>query len=410
MSDRARQAVVTGMGVCTHMGEDLPRIAADLRAGKNTPFQRYSAAVEHGCRCQLVGLYPGDLQPADLGITKQQARFMSRSSLLALRAARTALTQAAVATDTMAVVVASGAGDTATHEEISQKLDNGGSARRVAPTVVPRLMASTVSANLANVLRSKGPSFSATAACATGAYNILLAASLIEQGIVDVALSGGVEVADMHFYSGFDAMRAFNAQDNDRPERASRPYAADRAGFIFSEGAGIVVLEARESAETRGAEILGVLSGYGMSSDGAGNMVAPNSEGAYAAMKAALECAGVDTSAIGYVNTHGTSTPAGDISEVRAIRRLFGDRQVAYSSTKGHTGHPVSAAGAIEAVFTWTMLAQGWIAPCVHADPLDPEIVDYPPVIAPTNRALDMALSNSFGFGGTNVSLVLARG
>jgi hypothetical protein len=169
----------------------------------------------------------------------------------------------------------------------------------------------------------------------------------------------------------------------------------------------MVVLETRAAAEARGAEVLGVLRGWGMSSDGQGEMVAPSSDGAKRAMEAALAHAELSTDAIGYINTHGTSTPAGDVSEVRAIRTVFNGRHVPYSSTKGYTGHTVSAAGAIEAIFTLAMLRDGWLAPSINAMPLDPELIDYPPVVEPTSRRLEHALSNSFGFGGTNVVLVL---
>ena len=270
-------------------------------------------------------------------------------------------------------------------------------------------MASTVSANLATVLEATGPSFSASAACAGGAYNLLLASQLVESGHVDVAIAGGADVADIHFHAGFDAMRAYTTVDNDHPERASRPYAADRAGFIFAEGAGIVVLETRQHAEARGATVLGVLLGYGMSSDGTGNMVAPSPEGAELAMRRALAHAGVAPEDVDYVNTHATSTPLGDVSEVRALREVLGGRHVAYSSTKGYTGHPGSGAGAIEAIFTLAMLRGGWIAPSVNAEPLDPELASYPPVVRPESRPLRTALSNSFGFGGTNAALVLGR-
>ena len=199
-------------------------------------------------------------------------------------------------------------------------------------------------------------------------------------------------------------------RDSDRPERASRPYAADRAGFVFSEGAGVVVLETRARAEARGAPVLGTVRGFGMSSDGSGSMVAPGSAGAELAMRRALDHAGVSPEEVDYVNTHATSTPVGDVAEVRAMRRVFGERLVAYSSTKGYTGHPVSAAGAIEAIFTLAMLRGGFIAPCVNAEPLDPELLDYPPVVRPESRPLRTALSNSFGFGGTNATLVLGRG
>ena len=409
MLDRAREVVVTGTGVACVMGDDWPGIEAALREGRPTTFLRWAPAIEHGMQCHLIGLYPGELTSARLGIDKSQARFMSRVALLALRAARIAVAEAGVATRDAAVVVGSGTGDVETHREIAMRLARTEGSRRVAPTVIPRLMASTVSANLATVLEATGPSFSATAACAGGAYNLLLAAQLVENGHVDVAIAGGADVADIHFHAGFDAMRAYTTVDNERPERASRPYAADRDGFVFSEGAGIVVLETRAHAEARGARVLGVLLGYGMSSDGTGNMVAPSPEGAELAMRRALDHAGVRPDEIDYVNTHATSTPLGDVSEVRALRKVLGGRHVAYSSTKGYTGHPVSAAGAIEAIFTLAMLRGGWIAPCVNAEPLDPELVDYAPVVRPEARPLRTALSNSFGFGGTNAVLVLGR-
>lgn len=408
MRDKSREIVITGAGICCHMGDDLLAIEAAIRAGRATPFQRWQPAVDYGARCQLIGLYPNDLSPDSLGINKQQARFMGRAALMALRAARKALEQSGIDPRDIAVVVGSGTGDVDAHVEIHTKLAQTKNAKKVSPTIIPRLMASTVSANLATILGTTGPSFTATAACAGGAYNILLAAELIEHGRVEGAIAGGVEVADIHFFAGFDSMRAYNGQDNERPERASRPYAVDRAGFIFSEGAGLVVLETRESAARRGAPILGVLRGYGMSSDGSREMVAPSAEGAVLAMRRALEHAGVRPEEVDYVNTHATSTPLGDVSEVRALQRVLDGRHVPYSSTKGYTGHPVSASGTIEAIFTAAMLREGWIAPSVNAEPLDPELVDYPPVLVPTSRPMRVALSNSFGFGGTNATLVLA--
>jgi 3-oxoacyl-[acyl-carrier-protein] synthase-1 len=392
------------------MGDDLERIMRDLRRGKNSPFQSYEAAVRYNGRCQIIGFYPEALDAESLGVAKAEARFMGRASWLALKAARGALGQSGIDPGELAVAVGSGTGDVDTHIEIEEKLRSAGSMRRVSATVIPKLMASTVSANLVNVLKTKGPSFTVTAACAGGNYNIAIASTFIESGVVDGALAGGVEVMDPHFFSGFDSMRAYNGGDNDRPERASRPYAADRAGFIFSEGAGMLVLEAREKAEKRGATILGVLRGYGMTSDGVGEMVAPSPEGAEAAMRRALDHAGVAPDEIDYVNTHGTSTPLGDLSEVRAMRNVFGERRVRYSSTKGYTGHPVSAAGAIEAIFTLEMIRGGYIVPCANASPLDPELADYPPVLEPTDAPLKMALSNSFGFGGTNACVVLGAG
>ncbi len=407
MSQRGKDIVVTGVGVCCHMGDDLRQILAELRAGHNRPFVTYPEGVQYGTRCQLIGMYPGELSPPELGVSKQQARFMGRASLMAIKAAQAAVEGSGADPSAMAVVVGSGTGDVETHREIAEKLETTGNARRVAPTAIPRLMASTVSANVATFFKSRGPSFSAIAACAGGSYNMAIAAGWIEHGLVEAALVGGVEVNDIHFFAAFDSMRAYNGQDNDHPERASRPYAADRAGFIFSEGAGIVILEARETAEKRGAEVLGVLRGYGMSSDGTGEMVAPSSDGALSAMKQAVSRAHIGIEEVDYVNTHATSTPLGDASEVRALRSLFHETKVRYSSTKGYTGHPVSAAGTIEAIFSWAMLREGWIAPSVNASPLDPELEDYPPIVEPTNASLKVALSNSFGFGGTNACLVL---
>ncbi len=408
--------VVTGAAVCCNMGDDLTEIEGLLRSGRNVPFERWPVAVGLAARCQVIGQYHGDVSDAALGINKKLSRFMGRGSRVLLRSAQGALTQSQLFESALphlqrrevAVVVGSGTGDVETHIEVRRKLDETSDAKRVSPTVIPKLMASTVSANLVNVLRTTGPSFTATAACAGGTYNLLLASSLIKSGHVRAAIAGGVEVCDPHFFAGFDAMGAYNGRDNESPDRASRPYAADRAGFIFSEGAGAVVLERRQDAVERGAAILGVIRGFGMSSDGQGEMVAPARSGALQSMRSALSHAGLEPGDIDYVNTHGTSTPLGDVSEVRAMRELFGTRHVHYSSTKGYTGHTISAAGVIEAIFTMSMLRGGWVAPSVNAAPLDPDLADYAPVIAPVDAPLRFAMSNSFGFGGTNASIVLS--
>ena len=402
--DPSRQIVVTGAGICCHLGDDLQQIEATLRAGWTLPFIPSPIAVEMNSRSQLAGTYRGDLS-----LERKVERFMGRAARMAYKAAVAALSQSGLSRRDIAVVAGSGTGDVATHIEVQQSCAKPGGARKVSPTAVPRMMSSTISANLATVLGTTGPAFSASAACAGGAYNLLLAAELVEQGHVEAALAGGAEVADPDFIAGFDSMRAMNSKDNDHPDRASRPYAADRAGFIFGEGAGMVVLETRAHAEARGAAILGSLRGYGMSSDGSGEMVQPTEEGAVYAMERALRHAGVHAGQIDYVNTHGTSTPLGDLCEIRALRRVLGGRHLPYSSTKGYTGHTISAAGAIEAIFTLAMLRGGWIAPSAHAEPLDPELADYPPVLRPLSKPLELALSNSLGFGGTNVSLVLGR-
>src|SRR5207237_1293348 len=281
MRDPARTVVVTGVGVLCHLGDDLSRIEAALRDGRGLPFVRHPPAVEAGSRCQLLGSDRGELTAE-----RRQARFMGRAALMAYKATLMALAQSGLERRDIAVVAGSGTGDVATHIEVQRHLARP-DRPRPSPTVIPRMMASTVSANLATALHTTGPSFSVSAACSGGADNTLLAAELIEQGHVDAALAGGVEVADDHFHAGFDAMRAFNGQDNEHPARASRPYARDRAGFIFGEGAGMVVLETKADAEARGAEVLGVLAGYGMSSDGTGDMVCPTADGGVAGSRRA---------------------------------------------------------------------------------------------------------------------------
>jgi 3-oxoacyl-[acyl-carrier-protein] synthase-1 len=409
MRDWSRQVVVTGAGVVCNMGDDLEEIGKALRAGKNQPFTEWPPAVEMNAKCRVIGEYTGDCSDAALGIGKKDSRFVGRAARLALKASRIAIAQAGVEVGDFGVVLGSGTGDVSTHIHIQNRLERFHDAKKVGPTTIPKIMSSTVSANLANILQCKGPSVTVTAACAGGAYNILLAAMMIESGHMDAAIAGGVEGTDVHFHAGFDAMRAYNGEDNDSPHRASRPYAADRAGFIFGEGGGVLVLETRAAAEKRGAKILGALTGWGMSSDGDGEMVAPSRDGARRALDKALSHAEVQPSDIGYVNTHGTSTPLGDVSEVKAIADAFGDHKVPYSSTKGYTGHTISGAGAIEAIFTLMMLRDGWLAPSVNADPLDPELEDYPPVREPTDADMQHAVSNSFGFGGTNVALVLSK-
>lgn len=398
---------MTGGGLCCNLGDEAADAKAFLRAGRRGIFEVHPEAVELQCRCQVYAPYQGDVSDGALEIKKSLGRFMGRASRMAYRAATRALNQAGLSRRDIGVIVGSGTGDVAAHLEMSSKLARLKDAKRMVPTFIPRLMSSTVSANLVNVLETTGPSFSVSAACAGGAYNIVMASELIERGHIDAAIAGGVEVYDPHFYVGFDAMRAYNGEDNHRPDEASRPYAADRAGFVFGEGAGVVVLETREHAEARGAEILAVLRGYGMSSNGDGEMVAPSQDGARRAMENALRHASVSAREIDYVNTHGTSTPLGDAAEFEALHAVFGPELPAFSSTKGYTGHTISAAGTLEAIFISWMLAEGFVAPSINADLLDPRFADAPPVREPMSRPLSRCMSNSFGFGGTNVSLVL---
>lgn len=334
---------------------------------------------------------------------------MGRAARLALHAARQALEAAAI-TDAsgLGILVGSGAGDTQTHIEVADRLASTRSARRVGPTVIPRLMASTVSANLVHVLGTQGPSSSVAAACAGGAWNLAVAASLVREGQCEAALAGGVEIIDLHFHAGFDAMRAYCPDDRGTDLNASRPYAADRAGFIFGEAAGVLVVERRSRARSRGVEPLAELLAVGLGSDGSGEMVQPSTHGAARAMRAGLRLAGVAPEQVGYVNTHATSTPAGDVAEALAVIDVFGP-QVPYASIKGYTGHTISAAGAIEAAVTARALQLGRVLACAAIDRVDPALDHAPPALASRPLTQSIAVSNSFGFGGTNACVVLRR-
>lgn len=403
----SREVVITGTGMLTHLG-GRDRTLHAIWEGRSRSFDRYAPAVELRCRCTHAGLIPDErLTDEVLGITRKQSRFMGRASRMALVAVREALAEAGLTGDReLAVLVGSGTGDTDTHIEQSERIRTHGHAKRLRPTTVPRLMASTVSANLVQTLQTRGPSASVAAACAGGAWNVLVAAALVRDGLATRAVAGGCEAIDLHFHGGFDAMRAYCADVDGPPDRASRPYAADRAGFIFGEGAGAMVLERRDQAEARGAPILGVLRGWGVSSDGHGEMVKPSRDGAARAMRAALAHAGVAPSEVSYINTHATSTPAGDIEEAHAVWTVFGDG-AAYSSTKGFTGHMVSGAGAVEAVITLGSLRRGVLPACLNAEPLDEALRDRPPVLRSRPTTGRIGMSNSFGFGGTNACLVL---
>lgn len=399
---------ITGLGAICNLGRSLDTILAAVRAGQPGPMVEEPLAVELGARCTLVARVSGTLDDAELGVDRKVGRFLGRASRLALWASQRALDDSGVDPGRVGIVFGSGAGDVDTHRDVQARLDRTGSMRRIPPTVIPRVMSSTVSANLTNALSARGPSMTAAAACAGGAWNAIAACQLLDSGHADAVLCGGVECWDPHFHAGFDSMRAYNPGARSDGSRASRPYAADRAGFVMGEGAGAFVLERLSDAQARGATVHGLLLGFGVSSDGAGDMVAPDPSGAERAIRQALEHAGLGPGAVDYVNTHATSTPAGDVSEVTALRRVFGERRVPYSSTKALTGHTISGAGALEAVFTTAMVRDGWIAPAANSTPLDPALADWPPTSG-GDAELRVALSNAFGFGGTNAVLVIGR-
>jgi 3-oxoacyl-[acyl-carrier-protein] synthase-1 len=279
-------------------------------------------------------------------------------------------------------------------------------ARRVGPYMVPRTMSSTVAACLGTGFQIRGVAYSISSACATSAHCIGNGAELIQTGKQDIVFAGGGE--ELHWTETvlFDGMGALSSRYNDTPASASRPYDAQRDGFVISGGGGIVVLEALERALARGARIYAELVGYGATSDGF-DMVQPSGEGAVRCIRQALR--GFDPAAVDYVNTHGTSTPVGDRKELEALREVFGERVPPFSSPKALTGHSLGAAGVHEAIYCLLMMQEGFICPSAHVETLDPAAVDLPLVREPKPALLRTVMSNSFGFGGKNAALVLRR-
>ncbi len=277
--------------------------------------------------------------------------------------------------------------------------------KRVGPYMVPRTMSSTVSACLATPFQIKGVNYTMSSACATSAHCIGHALELIQLGKQDVVFAGGGEELDWSLTMMFDAMGALSTKYNDDPQKASRTYDADRDGFVISGGGGMLVIEELEHALARGATIYGEIVGYGATSDGY-DMVAPSGEGAVRCMNMAMQ--DVDGE-VDYINTHGTSTPVGDVKELGAIQEVFGGKSPAISATKSMTGHALGAAGAHEAIYSTLMLAHGFVAPSINVDNLDPAADGLDIVTQPREQALTRVMSNSFGFGGTNATLVIEK-
>jgi 3-oxoacyl-[acyl-carrier-protein] synthase-1 len=300
----------------------------------------------------------------------------------------------------------SGGPSTANLIEAADICRRNGSPKKMGPYMVPRAMSSTNSATLATPFHIKGLSYSISSACATSAHCIGNGMELIQLGKQDIVFAGGGDEVHWSFTMLFDAMGALSSKYNDTPETASRPYDATRDGFVISGGAGVLVLEELEHARARGAKIYAELAGYGATSDGY-DMVAPSGEGAVRCMKLALEQAGV---AIGYVNTHGTSTPVGDTKELQALREVFGEKVPPVSSTKSLTGHALGGAGVHEAIYSLLMMENGFIAASANIATLDPEAADLPIVRERRDGVeINAAMSNSFGFGGTNATLIFRR-
>ncbi|MGC8120742.1 beta-ketoacyl-ACP synthase I [Marinobacter sp. VGCF2001] len=401
-----RRVVVTGMGIVSSLGTNQKEVAQSLRESRSG-IALSEEARDKGLRSHITGKI--DLNLSEL-IDRKLLRFMCPAAGYSYLATKEAIEQAGLteeqlhANTTGAVFGTGGASTVELLDAIDTHRDKG--IRRVGPYRVPRTMGSAINASITTAFGITGINYGITSACATSAHCIGHAADQIALGRQDVMLAGGGE--DIHWTLSlmFDAMGALSTKYNDTPELASRTYDADRDGFVISGGGGALVLESLEHAEARGATILAELVGFGATSDGA-DMVAPSGEGAIRCMQQAM--ANIDGD-ISYINTHGTSTPAGDVTELKALRETFGDKIPPLSSTKPLCGHALGAAGVHEAIYSLIMQRENFIAPSANIQTLDEGAEGYPIVRERMDdQNLDLVMSNSFGFGGTNATLIFKK-
>ena len=399
-----RRVVVTGMGVVSSIGNNSNEVLASLREAKSG----ITAAPEYadlGFRCQVHAAPQIDWEAM---VDRRAARFLAQGtgfSHIAMEQAiaDSGLEEGEVSHERTGLIVGSGGPSTRSIIEAAQTARERGP-KRVGPFAVPKAMSSGPSATLSTWFKIKGLNFSISSACATSTHCIGVAYEQILMGKQDVVFAGGTEELDWTLSVLFDAMGAMSSKFNDRPASASRAYDADRDGFVIAGGAGLLVLEELDHAKARGAKIYGEIVGYAANSDGF-DMVAPSGEGAARCMR----LANADRRTIDYLNPHGTGTPVGDIKEMEAVRAVFGDKAPLISSTKSLTGHSLGAAGAQEAIYSLLMLNNGFVAESANIENLDPAFADLPIVRQRLDRSLDTVMSNSFGFGGTNGCLVMAR-
>ncbi|RMH90914.1 beta-ketoacyl-ACP synthase I [Lysobacter pythonis] len=400
-----RRVVVTGFGIVSPLGNDGKTVSAALRVGRSG-IRFVPEYADIGLRSQVAGVCDIDL---DARIDRKRKRFMGDAAAFACVAMEEAIHDAGLAPEAVSSprvgLIAGSGGASAEWQIATGDLMREKGVRKVGPYMVPRTMCSTVSAALATAYRIKGVSYSLSAACATSAHCIGAAADLIRHGAQDVVFAGGGEELHWGMSCMFDAMGALSTHANADAARASRPYDVARDGFVIGAGGGMLVLEEYRHAVARGACIHAELLGYGVTSDGA-DMVAPNGEGAVRCMRMAM--AGLDRS-IDYLNTHGTSTPLGDVTELKAVREAFGDAVPPLSSTKALSGHSLGAASVHEAIYCLLMMRDGFMAASHHIDALDPACEGFPILRQTREATLDTVMSNSFGFGGTNATLVFGR-
>jgi 3-oxoacyl-[acyl-carrier-protein] synthase-1 len=403
-----RRVVVTGLGIVSSIGSDAAEVSASLRAGRSGIVFAPEYA-ERGFRSQVHGKPNVDI---DALVDKRVRRFMGDGAAwnhIAMQqaVADSGLTDAEVSNEMTGMIMGSGGPSTRSLFEAHQIVLEKGSPKRIGPFYVPRCMSSTNSATLATPFRIKGINYSISSACSTSLHCIGAGVEQIQWGKQDVMFCGGGEELDWTLSCLFDAMGAMSSKYNDAPEKASRAFDKDRDGFVIAGGAGVVVLESLDRALARGAKIYAEVTGYGATSDGH-DMVAPSGEGAVRCMNKALATLGERK--VSYINAHGTSTPVGDLREIEAVRTVFGDAPPPVGSTKSLTGHSQGATGAQEVIYSLLMMQGDFIAPSINVETLDPELGATN--IATTlveNADIDTVLSNSFGFGGTNGSILLSR-
>lgn len=405
-----RRVVVTGLGVVSSIGNNAEEVLASLKAGKSG-ITANAAMIEHGFRSQIAGEVKIDVTEH---VDKRTLRFMGPGAAYAHIAmsqaiADSGLEESDIVNPRTGLVAGSGGPSTSAMLAAHQTVLEKGSPKRIGPFAVPKCMSSTISANLSTAFKIKGINYSITSACSTSLHCIGNAAEQIMMGKQDVMFAGGGEELDWTLSCLFDAMGAMSSKYNDAPEKASRAFDADRDGFVISGGGGIVVLEDLEHALARGARIYAEVTGFAATSDGH-DMVAPSGEGGERAMRLALSTLDEDRK-VSYINAHGTSTPVGDVGEVEAVRRVFGDDYVPpISSTKSMTGHSQGATGAQEAIYCLLALEHDFIIPSINVDTLDPAIRDGEVATKLIeNAGLDTVMTNSFGFGGTNGSMLLSK-
>jgi 3-oxoacyl-[acyl-carrier-protein] synthase-1 len=404
------RVVVTGLGIVSAIGNNADEVLASLKAGKSG-IKANADMVEHGFRSQIAGMPDIDVTQH---VDKRTLRFMGPGAAYAHIAMTQAIADAGLTEDDVVnfrtgLIAGSGGPSTSAMFAAHQTVLKSGATKRIGPFAVPKCMSSTISANLATAFKIKGINYSITSACSTSLHCIGNAAEQIMMGKQDVMFAGGGEELDWTLSCLFDAMGAMSSKYNDTPEKASRAFDADRDGFVIGGGGGIIVLESLEHAQARGAKIYAEVTGFGATSDGH-DMVAPSGEGGERAMRIALDTL-PEGRKVGYINAHGTSTPVGDVGEVEAVRRVFGEGSTPpISSTKSMTGHSQGATGAQEAIYCLLMLENDFIAPSINVENLDPAINEGEIATSLVeNAGLDSVMTNSFGFGGTNGSMILSK-